>query len=153
MTIASMTQQGFSMRSMAWTLSRSAPTPSCISHEAKCPAICILPRGKPHRQLIAIPRHGHGHANAAYAGRAGRRGRFPDMANIHMRLAEVEDRVMLGHREGDFIRPSLDVLVERVMRRVLHLKNAAGAAVSALRGFPSKSLPCATHGFQRPWRG
>ena len=33
-----------------------------------------------------------------------RRGQIPEMLSIHVRPPEVDDRVMPGHREGDFIK-------------------------------------------------
>ena len=53
---------------------------------------------------------------------ADRRGQIPDMVSIHVRPPEVDDRVMPGHWEGDFIKgtgnkSSVGVLGERSSRK------------------------------------
>jgi IS30 family transposase len=65
------------------------------------------------------------------------------MVSIHERPPEVDDRVMPGHWEGDFIKgagnkSSVGVLVERTSRLVLLAKMADATAVSALAGFSAK---------------
>jgi IS30 family transposase len=70
------------------------------------------------------------------------------MVSIHVRPPEIEDRVMPGHWEGDFIkgegnRSSVGVLVERTSRLVLLAKMHDATAESALAGFSAKlnSIP------------
>jgi IS30 family transposase len=72
-----------------------------------------------------------------------RRGQIPDMVSIHVRPPEVDDRVMPGHWEGDFIKgagnqSSVGVLVERTSRLVLLAKMEDATAASALAGFAAK---------------
>ena len=65
------------------------------------------------------------------------------MISIHVRPPEIEDRVMPGHWEGDFIKgagnqSSVGVLVERSSRLVLLAKLEDATAASALTGFSAK---------------
>jgi IS30 family transposase len=65
------------------------------------------------------------------------------MVSIHVRPPEVDDRVMPGHWEGDFIKgagnkSSVGVLVERTSRLVLLAKMQDATAASALAGFSAK---------------
>jgi IS30 family transposase len=65
------------------------------------------------------------------------------MVSIHVRPPEVDDRVMPGHWEGDFIKgagnkSSVGVLVERTSRLVLLAKMDDATAASALAGFSAK---------------
>ena len=69
-------------------------------------------------------------------------GRFPRLS-IHVRPPEVEDRILPGHWEGDFIKglgnkSSVGVLVERSSRLVLLAKMDDATAASALAGFSAK---------------
>ncbi|WP_409932418.1 IS30 family transposase [Paraburkholderia sp. BCC1886] len=72
-----------------------------------------------------------------------RRGPIPDMVSIHVRPPEIEDRLLPGHWEGDFIKgagnqSSVGVLVERTSRLVLLAKMEDATAASALAGFAAK---------------
>jgi len=65
------------------------------------------------------------------------------MVSIHVRPPEVDDRIMPGHWEGDFIKgagnkSSVGVLVERSSRLVLLAKMDDATAASALAGFSQK---------------
>jgi IS30 family transposase len=65
------------------------------------------------------------------------------MLSIHVRPPEVDDRIMPGHWEGDFIKgtgnqSSVGVLVERSSRLVLLAKMEDATAASALEGFSAK---------------
>ncbi len=65
------------------------------------------------------------------------------MVSIHVRPPEIEDRLLPGHWEGDFIKgagnqSSVGVLVERTSRLVLLAKMEDATAASALAGFSAK---------------
>ena len=118
-----------------------------ISHETIYTAIYAQPRGELRRQLIACLRHGRSTRMPRSRG-ADRRGQIAEMVSIHVRPPEVEDRVMPGHWEGDFIKgagnkSSVGVLVERSSRLVLLAKMDDATAASALAGFSAKlnSIP------------
>jgi IS30 family transposase len=113
-----------------------------VSHETIYTAIYAQPRGELRRQLIACLRHGHSTRMSRKRG-TDRRGQIPDMVSIHVRPPEVEDRVMPGHWEGDFIKgagnqSSVGVLVERTSRLVLLARMEDATAASALAGFTAK---------------
>ncbi|MDH6147440.1 IS30 family transposase [Paraburkholderia sp. WSM4179] len=93
-------------------------------------------------QLIACLRHGHSTRMPRTRG-TDRRGQIPDMVSIHVRPPEIEDRLLPGHWEGDFIKgagnqSSVGVLVERTSRLVLLAKMEDATAASALAGFSAK---------------
>jgi len=73
-----------------------------VSHETIYTAIYAQPRGELRRQLIACLRHGHNNRMSRTRG-TDRRGQIPDMVSIHVRPPEIEDRLLPGHWEGDFI--------------------------------------------------
>ena len=119
-----------------------------VSHETIYTAIYAQPRGELRRQLIACLRHGRSTRMPRSRG-ADRRGQIPDMVSIHVRPPEVNDRVMPGHWEGDFIKgagnkSSVGVLVERTSRLVLLAKMEDATAASALAGFSAKLNSIAT---------
>lgn len=65
------------------------------------------------------------------------------MVSIHVRLPEVDDRVMPGHWEGDFITgannaSSVGVLAERTSRLALLTRMNDATAASALAGLSPK---------------
>lgn len=113
-----------------------------VSHETIYTAIYAAPRGALRRELVALLRQGRGARRPSSRG-ATRRGGLPDMVSIHVRPPEIEDRVMPGHWEGDFIKgarnqSSVGVLVERTSRLVLLAKMDDATAEAALRGFTAK---------------
>ena len=113
-----------------------------VSHESIYTAIYAQPRGELRRLLIACLRHGRSTRMPRKRG-TDRRGQIPEMLSIHVRPPEVEDRVMPGHWEGDFIKgagnkSSVGVLVERTSRLVLLAKMTDATAASALAGFSAK---------------
>ena len=113
-----------------------------VSHETIYTAIYAQPRGELRRQLVACLRQSRGTRVPRTRG-TDRRGQIPDMVSIHVRPPEVNDRVMPGHWEGDFIKgagnkSSVGVLVERSSRLVLLARMQDATAASALAGFTAK---------------
>lgn len=113
-----------------------------VSHETIYTAIYAQPRGELRRQLIACLRRGRSTRLPRSRG-TDRRGQIPAMVSIHVRPPEVNDRVMPGHWEGDFIKgagnkSSVGVLVERASRLVLLARMEDATAASALAGFSAK---------------
>jgi len=139
----------WSPQQISGTLRRMYPTDPTqhVSHETIYTAIYAQPRGELRRQLIACLRHGHNNRMSRTRG-TDRRGQIPDMVSIHVRPPEIEDRLLPGHWEGDFIKgagnqSSVGVLVERTSRLVLLAKMDDATAASALAGFSAKlnSIP------------
>src|SRR6478752_2805698 len=139
----------WSPQQISGTLKRMWPNDPTqhVSHETIYTAIYAQPRGELRRQLIACLRHGHNNRMSRTRG-TDRRGQIPDMVSIHVRPPEIEDRLLPGHWEGDFIKgagnqSSVGVLVERTSRLVLLAKMDDATAASALAGFSAKlnSIP------------
>jgi IS30 family transposase len=113
-----------------------------VSHETIYTAIYAQPRGELRRQLIACLRQGRSTRMPRSRG-TDRRGQIPEMVSIHVRPPEIDDRVMPGHWEGDFIKgagnkSSVGVLVERTSRLVLLARMEEATAAAALAGFTVK---------------
>lgn len=139
----------WSPQQIAGTLKRVFPDEPerHVSHETIYTAIYAQPRGELRRQLIACLRQGRGTRMPRSRG-TDRHGQIPDMVSIHVRPPEVDDRVMPGHWEGDFIKgagnqSSVGVLVERTSRLVLLAKMKNATAAAALEGFSAKLLSIA----------
>jgi transposase, IS30 family len=139
----------WSPQQISGILKRMYPTDPTqqVSHETIYTAIYAHPRGELRRQLIACLRRGH-RARMSRTRGTDRRWQIPNMISIHLRPPEIEDRVLPGHWEGDFIkgegnRSSVGVLVERSSRLVLLAKMDDATAESALAGFSAKlnSIP------------
>jgi IS30 family transposase len=140
----------WSPQQIAGTLKRVCPDEPerHVSHETIYTAIYAQPRGELRRQLIACLRRGRSTRMPRTRG-DDRRGQIPEMVSIHVRPPEVDDRVMPGHWEGDFIKgagnkSSVGVLVERTSRLVLLAKMDDATAASALAGFSAKLNSIAT---------
>jgi len=134
----------WSPQQISGTLKRMWPNDPTlhVSHETIYTAIYAQPRGELRRQLITCLRQGRSTRLSRTRG-TDRRGQIPDMVSIRVRPPEVEDRVMPGHWEGDFIKgagnqSSVGVLVERSSRLVLLAKMEDATAASALAGFTEK---------------
>ena len=93
-----------------------------ISHEAIYQYIYVLPRGELKQTLIKALRQEHKYRRTQKTQKAEEnRGKIANMLSIEERPAEVADRTVPGHWEGDLIlgkykRSALGTLVERTTR-------------------------------------
>jgi transposase, IS30 family len=126
-----------------------------VSHEAVYQSIYVQGRGALRRELAVHLRTGRALRKPRRKANE-RRVRIPEMVNISQRPAEVEDRAVPGHWEGDLLlgknqKSAIGTLVERSTRFVLllHLPNGHGplevekaivAATQKLPAFIWKSL-------------
>ncbi len=110
-----------------------------VSHETIYTYLYVLPRGALKRELLRYLRHRRKHRRTRRAVHD-RRGLIPDMISIEQRPAEVADRTVPGHWEGDLIMgrrhaSALGTLVERTTRFTLLVPLRAKDAASVRRAF------------------
>jgi IS30 family transposase len=132
---------GYSPEQVAGTLALVHPDiPTLqVSHETIYTAIYAMPRGELRTEVIGWLRFGHAKRRPRARGED-RRGRIPDMVSIHDRPPEIEERLIPGHWEGDFIkgahnRSSVGTLVERTTLFTVLAKMENATAEATLTGF------------------
>ena len=113
-----------------------------VSHETIYNAIYAEPKGDLRRELVACLRQCGSKRMPRTRGQE-RPGQIPYMVSIHVRLPEVNDRLIPGHWEGDLTKgagnkPAVAVLVERMSRSFLRAKMPDASAASALQAFTNK---------------
>lgn len=134
-------QAGWSPEQIAGRLKQMHPDEPTrhVAHETIDRSIDAQPRGELRKTLIAALRQSHKTRRPRTRG-PDRRGRLRDMVSIHERPAEVLDRAVPGHWEGDLIKgagnaSAVGTLVERKSRFVLLVKLDGMDATAVLEGF------------------
>jgi IS30 family transposase len=118
-----------------------------ISHETIYQSLYVQGRGELRRELARCLRSGR--TKRKPQGGVDKRGKIPDMVMLSERPAEVEDRAVPGHWEGDLIiganhASAVGTLVERTTRYVLllHLgKDHSAVAVETAMRKAIRTLP------------
>lgn len=133
--------QGWSPEQIAGRLRRDYPSDTTmqVSHETIYAALYLIPRGELRRQLISQLRQGRQGRRPRTRG-VDRRGQIPNMTSIHERPAEVDQRLVPGHWEGDLIKgarnaSAVGTMVERTSRLVLLTRLEDASASAVLEGF------------------
>lgn len=116
-------RRGWSPEEIAGSLRREHPdlVHMHTSHESIYRYVYVVARGELQRELAKCLRRGHPARKPRRRGEASAQGNIPDMMLVDERPAEVEDRLIAGHYEGDLIvgagnRSAVGVLVERTTR-------------------------------------
>jgi IS30 family transposase len=103
-----------------------------VSHETIYQSLFVQGRGELRRELHRCLRTGRAQRRSRTV--TGQRGKIPSMVMISQRPAEIEDRAVAGHWEGDLVigkagRSAVGTLVERTSRFLvlLHLPDGRAA--------------------------
>ena len=116
-----------------------------VSHETIYKSIFVQGRAELSKELAACLRTGR--AQRRPRGRQSRQGKIPGMVMISERPAEVEDRAVPGHWEGDLMMGStasnsaIGTLVERTSRFLLPLHLPDGRNANAVREAITQVVP------------
>ncbi|MEX3548026.1 MAG: IS30 family transposase [Burkholderia sp.] len=116
------------------------PTLRGASHETIYTTLYALPRGQLRAELITCLRQPHKSRQPRARGEDRRRGKIPNLVSIHDRPAEIDERIVPGHCEGDLIKgahnaSSVATLVERTSLFVTPGKMENATADAAVTSF------------------
>lgn len=140
--VAHMLRERLSPEQIAGKL-RSMNIPSLrdayVCRETIYNAIYALPVGELRKELIIRLRQSKTTRRPHSSG-VDRRGQIPEMVSIHVRLPEIEDRLMPGHWERDLIKGKANAscvgtLVERTNGNLMLVKMNDATATSATESF------------------
>jgi len=111
-----------------------------ISHETIYQYLYVLPRGELKKELLACLRRKPRYRQKRWLRTDDRRGKIPEMISIEERPAEVADRSVPGHWEGDLLmgarhQSALGTLVERKTRLVILVPLKQKDAISVREAF------------------
>jgi len=142
-------EERFSPRQISHWLARSHPSDPerRVSHETIYQSLYVQGRGALRAELHQALRSGRAIRRPQARSALKRKSRIPDMVLISERPAEVADRAVPGHWEGDLIlgskRTCIGTLVERKTRFVMLLKLRDGTADEVRRAMTTriKTLP------------
>lgn len=121
-----------------------------VSHETIYSYVYVLPRGALKKELLACLRQQRKYRQkrSKKGNPEEKRGKIADMLSIEERPAEVADRIIPGHWEGDLIlgkykRTALGTLVERTTRSTIlvHLTGKDATSVRRAYAREMKTLP------------
>jgi len=128
----------WSPQQVAWQLRQDHPhePEMWVSHETIYQSLFVQGRGALRAELTRCLRTGRGRRRPA--GRAKPSGELTDMVLLSERPAEVDDRAVPGHWEGDLIigkanRSAIGTLVERQTRFVMLVALPKGRTAEAVR--------------------
>ncbi len=133
--VTEMLEEHWSPQQVARRLKREYPDEPemWVSHETIYQSLFVQGRGSLRKELHRCLRSGRA-MRRPRGRRTNGRGRIPDMVMISERPADIEDRAVPGHWEGDLIigknnKSAIGTLVERSTRYVelLHLPDGYGA--------------------------
>ena len=144
-TVTTWLEKFWSPQEIAERLKREHPDdPSMnVSHEVIYQSLFVQGRGELRRELARCLRSGR--TQRRPQGRVNRQGKIPGMVMISERPAEVADRAVPGHWEGDLIvgaggRSAVGTLVERTTRYVLLLHLAGDHTAPTVEAAMRKAI-------------
>lgn len=114
-----------------------------LCHETIYTYLYVLPHGELKAELLRYLRHKPRYRRKRLVTQDDRRGKIPEMISIDQRPAEVADRTVPGHWEGDLVvgashTSALGTLVERTTRLTLLAPLKKKDAPSVRRAFAQK---------------
>jgi len=112
-----------------------------VSTESIYAALYVLPRGTLRKELLSLLRRKHKKRKHRGILQSDRRGQIAEMVSIHDRPADVEDRAIAGHWEGDLIlgrNAFIGTLVERTTRYLMLCKISKRKTEEACTAFAKR---------------